>query len=251
VPHHTTEAAGSTSPRHSSQIVWHNGRLPCGKRPAKPGGPIDSNCCIPAALREPPTGAGKSPCLRPKPQTLSIPCANLAHHPAHAIHPMSTNWPPPSLDPTKIGPSILYMQPTSPGRPPSQVSGNHHPRWGTPRAQERTITNPQIKRCRQSAYLLHTYTTATGYPEQSRRRAITHSETLYHDPRLMGSGHGVLSRAAPCLAGFDTAGGFPRAPTCQYLTTASLRGQVAAYNYLLTEYTLDSDPPAIREICWR
>jgi len=114
----------------------------------------------------------------------SIPCANLASHP----RPYQASYERKSItvfarpDPDRLKQST--MRPTSPGQPPSQVSGNHLPRSGTPWVQGRTIIDSQIKRCRKSACLPQTYTTATGYLKQSRRRAITHSETLYHDPHL-------------------------------------------------------------------
>jgi len=114
----------------------------------------------------------------------SIPCTNLVSHPRlyQASHDRQSIITFTRSDRNRLKHSTIHS--ASLGRLPSQVSGSHLPASGTPRVQKRTTIDSQINRCQQHVRLFQTSTTATGYLVQSRRRAITHSETLYHDPRL-------------------------------------------------------------------
>lgn len=60
----------------------------------------------------------------------SIPGANLVTLPAHTKHPISASRSSHSPDPVQHRLRHSTIQPTSPGRPPSQVSGSHLPAWG-------------------------------------------------------------------------------------------------------------------------
>jgi hypothetical protein len=112
------------------------------------------------------------------------------------------------------------------------------PLAGDPRPRARSIIERQLKRRRQNAGMLHTCTTEIVFFGHSRRRAIVRSEALYRAPRLAGSAHGGLPRATPCLAGVDTAGGFPFAhPPASICRRRSRAGLSPAHNHK-TSYVL-------------
>jgi hypothetical protein len=90
------------------------------------------------------------------------------------------------------------------------------------------MIKPEPRSYRPDTYMLQPYVVATGFVKQSRRRAIMHSETLYREPRVgRDVARGGLPRAAPCLAGFDTADSFPCASACQYLSATLMSGSGA------------------------
>jgi len=181
---HATIVAGSTDPGYHPQTLQHRQGLPFGSRPTKLGRQIDTCYWNTATLREKPSRSRSisQPAIATTSTSITL------HEPREHPRPHQTSHDRQSIvaftrsDHDRLKRSTV--QPASPWQPPSQVSGSHLPARGTPQIQERPTNDSHINRCQQGVCVFQTYATATGYLEQSRRRAITHSETLYHDPRL-------------------------------------------------------------------